>query len=93
MVTTGFFHGLKRPRREADHLPPSNTEVKEFVELYLHSPNTPSWGGDQLKKFTGTTLPLPLSCSIAVTWILYLVLLLLHRSFVASFLLLGFTVV
>jgi hypothetical protein len=27
--------------READHSPPSNDEVKEWVELYLHSPNTP----------------------------------------------------
>jgi hypothetical protein len=30
--------GLKRPGREADHLPPSSAEVKECVELYLHSP-------------------------------------------------------
>jgi hypothetical protein len=28
------------------------------VELYLHSHNTPSWRGTQLKKSTGTTLPL-----------------------------------
>jgi hypothetical protein len=28
--------------READHSPPSSAEVKEWVELYLHSPNTPS---------------------------------------------------
>jgi hypothetical protein len=34
--------------READHSPPSSAEVKEWVELYLHSPNTPSWGGDLL---------------------------------------------
>jgi hypothetical protein len=33
--------------READHSPPSNAEVKEWVELYLHSPNTPSWRGAQ----------------------------------------------
>jgi hypothetical protein len=33
---------------EADHSPPSSAEVKEWVELYLHSPNTPSWGGAQL---------------------------------------------
>jgi hypothetical protein len=33
--------------READHSPPSSTEVKEWVELYLHSPNTPSWRGAQ----------------------------------------------
>jgi hypothetical protein len=30
---------------EADHSPPSSTEVKEWVELYFHSPNTPSWRG------------------------------------------------
>jgi hypothetical protein len=36
---------VKRPGREADNSPPSSTEVKESVELYLHSPNTPSWSG------------------------------------------------
>jgi hypothetical protein len=30
--------GIKRPRREADHSPPSSAEVKEWVEPYLHSP-------------------------------------------------------
>jgi hypothetical protein len=30
--------GVKRPGREADHSPPSSTEVKEWVELYLHPP-------------------------------------------------------
>jgi hypothetical protein len=34
--------------READHSPPSSAEGKECVELYLHSPNTPSWRGAQL---------------------------------------------
>jgi hypothetical protein len=34
--------------READHSPLSSAEVKEWVELYLHSPNTPSWRGTQL---------------------------------------------
>jgi hypothetical protein len=33
---------------EADHSPPSSAEVKEWVELYLHSPNTPSWRGAQV---------------------------------------------
>jgi hypothetical protein len=37
--------GVKRPGREADHSPPSSAEVKECVELYLHSPNTSSWRG------------------------------------------------
>jgi hypothetical protein len=31
--------------READHSSPSSAEVKEWVEPYLHSPNTPSWRG------------------------------------------------
>jgi hypothetical protein len=35
--TTGSF-----PGSEADHLTPSSAEVKECVDLYLHSPNTPS---------------------------------------------------
>jgi hypothetical protein len=30
------------------HPPPSSAEVKEWVELYLHSPITPSWRGAQL---------------------------------------------
>jgi hypothetical protein len=30
--------GVKRPGREADHSPPSSAEVKEWVELCLHSP-------------------------------------------------------
>jgi hypothetical protein len=37
--------GVKRPGREADHSPPSSAEVTECMELYLHSPNTPSWSG------------------------------------------------
>jgi hypothetical protein len=39
---------------EADHSPPSNAEVKEWVELYLHSPNTPPWR--DARGSTGTTL-------------------------------------
>jgi hypothetical protein len=47
--------GVKRPGREADHSPPSSADVKDWVELHIHSPNTPSWRGAQLKhrdKFT-----------------------------------------
>jgi len=29
---------VKRPGRDADHSPPSSAEVKEWVELCLHSP-------------------------------------------------------
>jgi hypothetical protein len=38
------FHSV----HEADHSPPSSAEVKEWVELYLHSPNVPSWRGARL---------------------------------------------
>jgi hypothetical protein len=34
----GSFLGVKRLGRETDHSPPSSAEVKEWVELYLHSP-------------------------------------------------------
>jgi hypothetical protein len=34
--------------RQAHHSPPSNAEVKEWVELQLHSPNTLSWRGAEL---------------------------------------------
>jgi hypothetical protein len=43
--------GVKRPRLEADRSPPSNAEVKECMELYLHFPNTSSWRGAQLKNY------------------------------------------
>jgi hypothetical protein len=49
MGTRGSFPGVKQPGRDADHSPPPSAEVKECVELYLHSPNTPSWHGAQLK--------------------------------------------
>jgi hypothetical protein len=34
--------------READHSPLCSAEVKEWAELYRHSPNTPSWRGAEL---------------------------------------------
>jgi hypothetical protein len=37
--------GGKQPGHEADHSSPSSAEVKELVELYLHSLNTSSWHG------------------------------------------------
>jgi hypothetical protein len=52
--------GVKRPRCEADHSPPSSVESKECMELYIHSPDTPSLRVAQFKKSTGTTLSLPL---------------------------------
>jgi len=58
-VSGSLSLGVKGPGREADNSPPSSAEVKEWVELYFHSPNTPSWRYVQLRKRTGTTLPLP----------------------------------
>jgi hypothetical protein len=48
-VAGTLFLGVKRPGREADHSSLSSVEVKECVELYHHSPSTPSWRGAQLK--------------------------------------------
>jgi len=42
-IPGALFLEIKRPGREADHSPPYS------VELYLHSHNTPSWNGAQLK--------------------------------------------
>jgi hypothetical protein len=39
--------------READHSLPSSADVKECLELYLHSPNTPSWRVLSLDKVQG----------------------------------------
>jgi hypothetical protein len=50
--------GVKRPGREADPSPLSSASVKEYMELYLHSPTTLSWRGALLRKITGTTLHL-----------------------------------
>jgi hypothetical protein len=45
-----YLSGGKAPGREADLSPPSSAEFKEWKDLYLQSPNMPSWCGDQLKK-------------------------------------------
>jgi hypothetical protein len=40
---TESFPGVKRSGRGVDHPPPTSTEVKERVELYLYSPSGSSW--------------------------------------------------
>jgi hypothetical protein len=45
MGKRGCSLGVKRPWREADHSPSSSAEVKECVELYLHSPDASSRRG------------------------------------------------
>jgi hypothetical protein len=52
-IPGAFSLGVKQLGHEADHSPPSSVEVKECMELYLHSPNTPSWRSTQLKKTRG----------------------------------------
>jgi len=42
-VGTGSFPRVKRPGLGVNHPPLSSTEVKEGVELYLHSPPRPLW--------------------------------------------------
>jgi hypothetical protein len=49
--------GVKLPVHESEHSSPSSAEVKECVELYLHSTNKISRRDAQLKKSTGTSLP------------------------------------
>jgi hypothetical protein len=66
MGTRGSFPGIKRPEREADRSPPSSAEVKECVELYLHSRNTLSWRGAPLKNTA--TLPLPFILNLGTRW-------------------------
>jgi hypothetical protein len=56
MGTRCYFPGVKLPGREADNSPPSSVEVKECVELYIHSLNTPSWRGAQSKHRDNFTL-------------------------------------
>jgi hypothetical protein len=48
---------VKRPVLKTDQFTPSNTEVKQCVELYFQSPSTHSWRAAQFKKGTGTILP------------------------------------
>jgi hypothetical protein len=67
-VTGALSLGVKRPGREADHSPQSSAEVKECVELYLHSRNTPSWGGAQLKKHSDFTITFYLKECKNVDW-------------------------
>jgi hypothetical protein len=50
-----FLWGVKRPGREADHSPLSRAKVKQCVEKYLHSHNTPSWRGITAAAAAATT--------------------------------------
>jgi hypothetical protein len=43
-MAIGSFQKVKRPGRGVNHPPSSSAEVKERVELYLHSPSSTSMG-------------------------------------------------
>ena len=60
----GPFAGLKQPGSDAEHSPPTRAKV-EWVELYLHFPYLPSWGGQvQLYFYYSNLLP-PLPVPVA----------------------------
>jgi hypothetical protein len=48
-VSGALSLGVKWAGHEADHSLPSIANIKECVELYLYSPNVPSWHCAQLK--------------------------------------------
>jgi hypothetical protein len=50
--------------READHSPLSSAEFKEWVELCLHSPNTPSWRGTQVEHRDNFTFTVIVECCL-----------------------------
>jgi hypothetical protein len=76
MGTRALSLWVQRAGHEAEHSPPSSAEVKEWVDLYLHSANTPSWRRAQLKGaqkqlhlhfhllYSHTLLVSPSECSI-----------------------------
>jgi hypothetical protein len=49
--------GVRRLGREADHSSPDSSKFKKLVEPYIHSTNTPSERGAQLKKKAQGQLP------------------------------------
>jgi hypothetical protein len=61
MGTGGSFPGVKRPGREAEHSPPTSTEVKK-TWIYTFTPHTPSWRSAHLVKAQGPPFFF-LSCS------------------------------
>jgi hypothetical protein len=72
MDTRALSLGEKWLKCEADHSPPSSAEVKECMELYLHSPNTPSWHDAQLKKKHRDVTFTPVKIQVQVFWVVIL---------------------
>jgi len=59
MGTGALSLGVRKPRREADHSPPSSAEVTNAWS-YNSTPQYAFKAWCSVKKSTGTTLPLPL---------------------------------
>jgi hypothetical protein len=68
-VMGALFPGVKRPVRETDHSPLSSTEVKECVELHLHSPTR--LHGVVISKSQGKFYLLPLLCMYVCMYFRY----------------------
>jgi hypothetical protein len=64
-VPRALSPAVKRTGREANNSLPSIAEVKEWVELYIHFPNTPSWRGACLKQYANNMLVL----NVLFNWI------------------------
>jgi hypothetical protein len=67
-LTLPSFPGGKAAGAWSWPLTPSSAEVEEYVELYLHSPNTPSWRGAQLKHRDNFTFTLPSITAAVLTF-------------------------
>jgi len=64
--------GVKWPGHEADHSPPSSAEIKECMELYLHSSIHLHGVVLSLKKAHGQLYLLPLPLGLTETYNVYL---------------------
>jgi len=49
---TESFTGVKRLERGIDHPPPTNSEVKDGVELYIHFPPGPYMDSSRVKNIS-----------------------------------------
>jgi hypothetical protein len=81
-VPEAFTWGVKRPGREADHSLPS-AKVREYVELYLYSPNMSRRGALLSTGTTSLFLPFTVLVStrgppICFVWPTYIFVTLLH---------------
>jgi hypothetical protein len=66
-VSGAFSWGVKWLAYETSRSPPSSAKVKECMELYLHSPDKPSWHGAQLKIKHRDNFALTLPCHYMVS--------------------------